>query len=130
MPAAYMTASGKYEFGPQLRLQVSYDVKRDDDAGADAEPTLRHSPAYPERRFADGRTGLPFTPLNSQFGINSGTAMRLSDRTRRAPRLTGTYGRTHYTLRLTDESRTTTAQLRRDEHRPVRQTSPARFRRR
>jgi uncharacterized protein (PEP-CTERM system associated) len=104
--STYVTASGKYEFGPQLRLQFSYD----ENVTTTQEQTLSDLAALrltPNGAFADSRTGQPFAPLNSQFGIDSGSGnIAYHDRTGRVG-LSGTSGRNNYSIALTDESRTT-----------------------
>ncbi|HEX3500343.1 MAG TPA: TIGR03016 family PEP-CTERM system-associated outer membrane protein [Stellaceae bacterium] len=104
--STYVTASGNYELGPQLRLQVSYD----ESVTTTQEQTLSDLAALrltPNGAFADSKTGLPFTPLTSQFGINSGIGnTAYHDRMARMG-LSGTFGRNTYTIGLTDENRTT-----------------------
>jgi uncharacterized protein (PEP-CTERM system associated) len=104
--STYVTASGKYEFGPQLRLQASYD----ENVTTTQEQTLSDLAALrltQNGAFADSKTGQPFTPLSSQFGINSGIGnTAYHDRMGRLG-LSGTFGRNSYTIGLTDENRTT-----------------------
>ncbi len=104
--STFMTAAGKYEFGPQLRLQVSYDesVTTTQEQALNDLAALRLTQ---NGAFADSKTGQPFSPLNSQFGINSGLGnTAYHDRTGRIG-LTGTFGRNNYTIGVVDENRTT-----------------------
>jgi uncharacterized protein (PEP-CTERM system associated) len=104
--STYVSASGKYELGPQLRFQASYD----ENVTTTQEQTLSDLAALrltPNGAFADRNTGQPFVPLSSQFGINSGIGnAAYHDRTARLG-LSGTFGRNSYTIGLTDENRTT-----------------------
>jgi uncharacterized protein (PEP-CTERM system associated) len=104
--STFVTASGKYELGPQLRLQASYD----ENVTTTQEQTLSDLAALrltPNGAFADRNTGQAFVPLSSQFGINSGIGnTAYHDRVARLG-LSGTFGRNSYTIGLTDESRTT-----------------------
>jgi uncharacterized protein (PEP-CTERM system associated) len=104
--STYVTASGKYQLGPQLRLQFSYD----ENVTTTQEQNLSDLAALnltQNGAFANGKTGQPFSPLTSQFGINPGSGnTAYHDRTGRLG-LTGTSGRNSYSVTLTDESRTT-----------------------
>jgi uncharacterized protein (PEP-CTERM system associated) len=97
---------GRYELGPQLRVQFSYD----ENVTTTQEQTLSDLAALrltPNGAFADSKTGQPFVPLSSQFGINSGVGnTAYHDRIARAG-LSGTFGRNTYTIGLADETRTT-----------------------
>jgi uncharacterized protein (PEP-CTERM system associated) len=102
----YASASGKYEFGPQLRAQFSYDQN----VTTTQEQTLSDLAALrlsQNGAFVDRNTGQGFTPITSPFGISSGvgnTAYR--DRIGRLG-LTGIFGRNTYTIGAVDETRTT-----------------------
>jgi uncharacterized protein (PEP-CTERM system associated) len=104
--STYVSANGKYELGPQLRVQFSYD----ENVTTTQEQTLSDLAALrltPNGAFADSKTGQPFVPLSSQFGINSGVGnTAYHDRIARAG-LSGTFGRNTYTIGLADETRTT-----------------------
>ena len=104
--STYVTTNGKYELGPQLRLQFSYD----ENVTTTQEQTLSDLAALrltQNGAFADSRTGQAFIPLNSQFGINSGSGnSAFRDRTGRLG-VSGTSGRNNYSIALTDERRTT-----------------------
>jgi uncharacterized protein (PEP-CTERM system associated) len=104
--STFVSADGKYELGPQLHLQLSYDeaVTTTQEQILSDLGQLRLTP---NGTFLNTRTGQPFTPVNSPFGINSGfgnTAFR--DRTGRLV-LDGTLGRNSYTMSALHETRTT-----------------------
>jgi len=102
----YVSTSGKYELGPQLRVLISYD----ENVTTTQEQTLSDLASLrltPNGAFADSKTGQPFVPLSSQFGINSGIGnTAYHDRIGRVG-LSGTFGRNSYTVGITDERRTT-----------------------